>query len=63
MKRSSFIFKENHVFLEGEAPQTKLLKWRKNKIKFIYIYIIYIYVIYILYIYIYIYYIWYWKLN
>ena len=45
MKRSSFIFEENHVFLEGETPQTKLLKLRKNQIKFIYIYI-YIYIIY-----------------
>ena len=30
MKRSSLIAEENHVFIEEEIPQTKLLQLRKN---------------------------------
>ena len=30
MKRSTFIVEENHVFIEEETPQTKLLQLRKN---------------------------------
>ena len=30
MKRSSFAYKENHIFIEEETPQTKLVQLRKN---------------------------------
>ena len=33
MRRSSFIFEENHLFIqEGNSRQTKLMQSRKNKI-------------------------------
>ena len=31
MSGSSFIFEENHVFIEEENPQTELIQLRKNK--------------------------------
>ena len=33
MRRSSFIFEENHVFIEEENPQTKLIQLRKNRME------------------------------
>ena len=35
MRRSSFIFEENHVFIEEGNPQTKLMQLRKNKMELI----------------------------
>ena len=32
---SSFIFEENHVFVEEETPQTKMQQLRKNEMKLI----------------------------
>ena len=33
MRRSSFIFEKNHVFIEEGNPQTKLIQMRKNKME------------------------------
>ena len=33
MRRSSFNFEENHVFIEEGNPQTKLIQLRKNKME------------------------------
>ena len=35
MRRSSFIFEKNHVFIEEGNPQTKLMQFMKNKIELI----------------------------
>ena len=34
MRHSSFIFEENHVFIEEGNPQTILMQLRKNKMEF-----------------------------
>ena len=35
MRRSRFVFEENHVFTEEGKPQTKLIQLRKNKMELI----------------------------
>ena len=35
MRRSSFNFEENHLFVEEGNPQTKLIQLRKNKMELI----------------------------
>ena len=35
MRHSSFIFEEDHVFVEEENPQTKLIQLKKKKMELI----------------------------
>ena len=35
MRRSSFNFEEDHVYIEVGNPQTKLMQLRKNKMELI----------------------------